>query len=57
MALLDRELYLSQVWAEDLERRREAGAPEYAVFRTKLQLAQLMLQRALEARVPFAGYC
>ena len=26
--LLDRELYLPQVWAEDLERRREAGVPE-----------------------------
>ena len=24
--LLDRELYLSQVWAENWERRREAGA-------------------------------
>ena len=26
--LLDRELYLPQVWAEDWERRREAGVPE-----------------------------
>ena len=26
-ALLDRELYLPQVWADDRERRREAGVP------------------------------
>ena len=45
-ALLDRELYLPQVWAEDLERRREAGVPEDTVFRTKGQLARLMLERA-----------
>ena len=48
-ALLDRELYLPQVWADDRERRREAGVPEDAVFRTKPRLAQLMLGRALEA--------
>ena len=55
-ALLDQELYLPQVWADDRERRREAGVPEDAVFRTKPQLAQLMLQRALEADVPFAWF-
>ena len=31
--LLDRELYLPQVWAEDWERRREAGVPESVVGR------------------------
>ena len=41
-ALLDRELYLPRVWADDRDRRREAGVPEDAVFRTKPQLAQLM---------------
>ena len=51
--LLDRELYLPQVWAEDWERRREAGVPEEVSFRTKPQLAQLMLERALESGVPF----
>ncbi len=55
-ALLDRELYLPQVWAEDRERRREAGVPEEAVFRTKGQLAQLMLGRVLELGVPFAWF-
>ena len=33
--LLDRELYLPQVWADDLERRREAGVPEGVSFRAK----------------------
>ena len=54
--LLDRELYLPQVWAEDWGRRREAGVPEGTAFRTKPQLAQLMLERALEAGVPFAWF-
>ena len=54
--LLDRELYLPQVWAQDRERRREAGVPQSAVFRTKPQLAQLMLGRALESGVPFSWF-
>ena len=54
--LLDRELYLPQVWAQDREWRREAGVPEDAVFRTKPQLAQLMLERALESGVPFSWF-
>ena len=52
--LLDRELYLPQVWAEDWERRKEAGVPGDVSFRTKPRLAQEMLERALEAGVPFA---
>ena len=55
-ALLDRELYLPQVWAEDRERRREAGVPESVRFRTKPQLAKVMLERALESGVPFAWF-
>ena len=51
--LLDRELYLPQVWAGDAERRREAGVPEDAGFQTKPRLAQRMLERALESGVPF----
>ena len=34
-AFLDRELHLPQVWAEDRERRREAGVPEDAVFHAR----------------------
>ncbi len=52
--LLDRELYLPQVWAEDWDRRQEAGVPESVSFHTKGQLAQLMLQRAVESGVSFA---
>ena len=51
--LLDRELYLPQGWADASERRREAGVPEEVVFRTKPQLAQRLLERAVEAGVPF----
>ena len=46
-AFLDRELYLPQVWAEDGERRHEAGVPEGTVFRTKGQLARVMIARVL----------
>ena len=55
-ALLDRELYLPQVWAQDRERRREAGVPEDVAFRTKPQLAQLMLERAADSGVPFSWF-
>ena len=51
--LLDRELYLPQVWAEDRERRREAGVPAGVAFRTKPRLAQQMLERAVKWGVPF----
>ena len=55
-ALLDRELYLPQVWAEYLERRRDAGVPEDTVFRSKEQLARLMLERAVRSELPFAWF-
>jgi SRSO17 transposase len=51
-AFLDRELYLPREWAEDWERRAEAGVPEGVTFQTKPQLARIMLQRAIEAGVP-----
>ena len=53
-AFLDRELYLPQEWAEDVERRREAGVPQDVVFHAKGQLAQQMIARAVSAGVPFA---
>jgi len=52
-AFLDRALYLPQAWAGDAARRAEAGVPETVAFRTKPQLAQAMLERALDAGVPF----
>ena len=51
-AFLDRELYLPKEWAEDQDRRIEAGVPSDRAFQTKPQLAKAMLQRALEAGVP-----
>lgn len=49
---LDRELYLPQEWADDAERRVEAGVPDEITFQTKPQLAQRMLERALGSGVP-----
>jgi len=46
---LDRALYLPKEWAEDQERRREAGVPEAVQFATKPELARQMLERALAA--------
>ena len=57
-AFLDRELYLSDDWLSDLERMDETGVPEDIQFppspRTKHELAQAMIGRALAAGVPFA---
>ncbi len=50
--LLDRELYLPKEWAENADRRTEAGVPEEVEFATKPHLARKMLQRAFEANVP-----
>jgi SRSO17 transposase len=51
-AFIDRALYLPQAWADDQERRTEAGVPEETAFATKLELAQQMLARAFAASVP-----
>jgi SRSO17 transposase len=53
-ALIDRELYLPQDWAEDGARRVTAGIPRAVSFATKPQLAQRMMARAIAAGVPFA---
>lgn len=49
--LIDREIYLPQVWCQDPERRREAHVPEDVTFATKPQLAMRMIERALDAGV------
>jgi SRSO17 transposase len=52
VAFIDRALYLPQEWTEDPERREEAGVPEEITFQNKIELAQLMLERAFGAEVP-----
>jgi hypothetical protein len=51
-AMIDRELYLPKSWTDDPERCKAARVPEQVGFRTKPELAQLMLERALDAGVP-----
>jgi SRSO17 transposase len=51
-ALVDRELYLPEGWLDDRPRCREAAIPDAVGFRTKPELARVMLERALDAKVP-----
>jgi SRSO17 transposase len=51
-ALIDRALYLPEVWSNDPARRRAAGVPADTAFATKPQLGRQMLTRAFVAGVP-----
>jgi SRSO17 transposase len=53
-AFIDRELYLPRCWTDDPDRCRAARVPVEVAFRTKPQLARVMLERALDAEVPAA---
>jgi SRSO17 transposase len=53
VALVDRELYLPKSWTDDRVRCRVAGVPDEVTFKTKPQLGQAMVGRALAAGVPF----
>ncbi len=53
-AFIDRELYLPEGWTSDRPRCRAARVPEQVGFRTKPQLARVMLERALDAGVSAA---
>jgi SRSO17 transposase len=50
--VLDRELYLPKEWTNDIARCQGAGIPAERTFATKPQLAQQMLKRAFDARIP-----
>lgn len=52
-ALIDRELYLPKDWTGDRERCRAAGIGDEVGFATKQVLARRMIERAVEADVPF----
>lgn len=52
-ALIDRELYLPKEWTDDRARCRGAGVPDSEQFATKPVRGRRMLERALEAEVPF----
>ncbi|WP_189308835.1 IS701 family transposase, partial [Streptomyces albospinus] len=53
-ALIDRELYVPTSWTDDRERCRAAGIGDEVPFATKIEHLKWMLQRAIDARVPFA---
>ncbi|MFY1676005.1 IS701 family transposase [Streptomyces sp. WMMC905] len=53
-ALIDRELYLPVSWTDDRERCRAAGIDDEVAFATKNEHFRLMVQRVLDAGVPFA---
>ncbi|MDJ0420555.1 IS701 family transposase [Rhodococcus opacus] len=53
-ALIDRELYLPESWTSDRDRCRAAGIGGEVEFATKPRLAQHMIERALDAQVPFS---
>ncbi|MFD7137918.1 IS701 family transposase [Streptomyces sp. NPDC059894] len=53
-ALIDRELYIPASWTEDRGRCRSAGIGDEVAFATKNEHFRWMLQRAIDAGVPFA---
>jgi SRSO17 transposase len=53
-ALIDRRLYLPKAWTDDADRLATAHVPEDVKFATKPHLAVEMIERAIDAGVPFA---
>jgi SRSO17 transposase len=49
---IDFELYLPEKWTDDPERRAKARIPEAVLFKTKLELALGMIERAARAEIP-----
>jgi SRSO17 transposase len=54
--LVDRELYLPKSWTEDSGRCAGAGIGKGAKFATKPALAQKMIERAIQAGLPFSWF-
>jgi SRSO17 transposase len=52
LALIDRELYLPEIWAGDAARRAGAGVPDAVGYATRARLALRMIDRAVAAGVP-----
>lgn len=55
-ALIDRELYLPRSWTDDRDRCAKAHVPDDVEFATKPEQAKSMLERAVDAKVPFAWF-
>jgi SRSO17 transposase len=55
-ALIDRELYLPRSWTGDRDRCLRAHIPGEVEFATKPEQARSMLERAVQAKVPFAWF-
>jgi SRSO17 transposase len=53
-ALIDRELYLPEGWTSDRGRCRKAGIGDGVAFATKPALGRAMIERAVEAGIPFS---
>ena len=52
--LLDRELYLPEVWTQDPARCAQAHIPPDRACATKPEMARKMLERTVQAGVPAA---
>jgi SRSO17 transposase len=49
---IDFELYLPKAWTDDAARRKQAKIPSDVVFRTKIELADRLLDKACEDSLP-----
>jgi SRSO17 transposase len=55
-ALIDRELYLPRSWTGDRDRCAAAGIDADVAFATKPELARQMIERTMNAGVPFGWF-